>query len=440
MGSALASPKHALRDHRIPGDPDDLMIGGIGTSRLATDGEIRLPKVSFIVRNWNYGRFIGRTIDSIRAQDYPNFEVIIVDNASTDDSRAVIKLHVDDDPRFRIIHSDINLGPLGGALRGLEHAGGDFVAIIDSDDTLMSNFASVHIQVHLASRHNVPFTSSSTIETGPDGAMLNGRRTRTELAHLAFEGGLRPAEIVPRLRSINDETYAILSRHTRMLPPVALGWPWSPGTSNMYRRFILNLIAPNCDPVDLPKLAADGHYNRLAHLLGGSAVIDIPLSTYRIHGNNFAASTPSLTDLGGDSGPATNFHGIRAREMIRVFVANAAEFSTRIGEKRYWTSLGALFDLSDLQHSTHLNDWNRKSFLGEQIRLLGAAFGEEKAIRKLAEILPGKLLRSGVRACYGPKQPSHVRLELLFCPVRRLHARIKRLIQKRRQWKSSSVH
>ena len=55
-------------------------------------GELGLqaPLVSVVVVNWNYARFIGATIDSIRGQDYSRFECLVIDNASTDDSRAVI--------------------------------------------------------------------------------------------------------------------------------------------------------------------------------------------------------------------------------------------------------------------------------------------------------------------------------------------------------------
>lgn len=415
----------------------ELTIGGIPTSRLATAGEVRLPKLSFIVRNWNYGRFIGRTIDSIRAQDYPNFEVVIVDNASTDDSRDVIERHVGDDPRFRVIHSETNRGSLGAGLRGLEHTTGDFVAFIDSDDTLFSNFASAHIQVHLASRHNIAFTSSSTIETGPDGEIFSGSRARNNPKLGEMTEGLSSPDVAPRLRTINDETYTVLSRHTRLLPPIPVAWPWSPSTSNIYRRHMLDMLAPQCDPCVLPKLASDGHYNRLAHLLGGSALIDLPLSTYRIHGNNFAASTPSLASMGGDAGPATKFHAVRAREMIRVLTANAQNFASRIGERRYWNALSTILQLREFRTASDLSEDDQARFTGQQIHNLAIAFGDKKAIRKLAELVPGRMLRAGIAAHYGRNRPSHIRMSVFFNPGRRLRGRIKQLIRKRRENKQS---
>lgn len=417
---------------------EDLTIGGIAVSRLAIAGEARLPKVSFIVRNWNYGRYIGRTIDSILGQDYPDFEVVIVDNASTDESRDVIARHVGDDPRFRIRHAEVNLGSLGAGLLGLEQASGEFVAFIDSDDTLLSNFASVHIQVHLASRHNIAFTSSAALETGPDGGLFSGSRSRESVHEIATPGGLRSADVVPRLGSIDGKLYDLLGKHTFLLPPTPLTWPWSPGTSNVYRRHILDILRPQCAADVMAKLSADGHFNRLAHCLGGSALIELPLSTYRIHGDNFAASAPSLAAMGGDGGPATKFHRVRAREMARVLVANASDFSNRIGEKRYWSSLAFLFQLGGLTTPGDLAEWNRDGFFDEQVRQLAVAFGERKAIRKLAAFIPRPLLRCGVAALHAGKWPVHAHLELHLSATRRLHARIKRAIRKRRRPLSTS--
>jgi hypothetical protein len=78
-----------------------LLVDGAAIEALS-GGALKPPLVSFILINWNYGRFVGDAIDSIRAQDYPNFECLIVDNGSTDDSREEYARHVQGDPRFSI--------------------------------------------------------------------------------------------------------------------------------------------------------------------------------------------------------------------------------------------------------------------------------------------------------------------------------------------------
>lgn len=65
--------------------------------------DLPLPGVSLVVVNHNYGGFIGETLQSIRQQTYPWTECLIVDNGSTDNSLAVVRDHVGDDPRFEIV-------------------------------------------------------------------------------------------------------------------------------------------------------------------------------------------------------------------------------------------------------------------------------------------------------------------------------------------------
>jgi glycosyltransferase involved in cell wall biosynthesis len=410
-------------------------IAGQKPEKLAAPGTLQLPLVSFIVRNRNYGQYIGQAIDTLKAQDYPRIEVIIVDNASDDDSREIIDRHVQGDPRFRVIHADVNLGPLGGGLLGLEHATGEFVTFVDSDDTLLANFASAHVQVHLSNRLNVAFTSSSTLETNQTGTLFNGHRERSMIAKSGHAADLLDSDCVPRLSTIDDATYARLARSTTLISPRTSiwDWPWSPGTSNMYRRFMLDLVAPVCtDPETVQRLAADGHYNRLCHLLAGSAIIEVPLSTYRIHGNNFHVSQPSLHGMATNSGPAVRFAGLRFREIIRVLVARASEFSWRIGHVRYWDALGSL-----LNYPRHTDDVADKAgvpaFLATQLPELIQAFGAKTTLRELGKRLPARMLASAFRLYHRPgRLPIAIRLQLASAPALRLQTSIQRKLRKAR--------
>ncbi|MGZ8416799.1 MAG: glycosyltransferase family 2 protein [Methyloceanibacter sp.] len=119
--------------------------------------------MSLLIINWNYGTYIGATIDSIKSQDYPAIEVIVVDNGSTDDSRDVIGKHAGDDPRFRVVHLDENLGQLGAYFYAFELTSGE--TIVDADDILFPSFVSSHVQVHLALPSSVALTSSNVVES-----------------------------------------------------------------------------------------------------------------------------------------------------------------------------------------------------------------------------------------------------------------------------------
>lgn len=90
------------------------------------------PLVSVIVLNLNGERVIGRCLEHLREQTYPNYEVIVVDNGSTDGSVAQIHSYLDGE-RFSLVGSRTNRGCAGGRNLGLLHARGAIVAFIDND-------------------------------------------------------------------------------------------------------------------------------------------------------------------------------------------------------------------------------------------------------------------------------------------------------------------
>jgi glycosyltransferase involved in cell wall biosynthesis len=97
------------------------------------------PLVSFVLLSYNYARYIGETITSMLAQegDY-DFEIIIVDDASTDDSHDVISSFPDG--RIRYMRHERNLGHAATVTHGLRAARGAYIARIDSDDRYRPGF------------------------------------------------------------------------------------------------------------------------------------------------------------------------------------------------------------------------------------------------------------------------------------------------------------
>ncbi len=88
-------------------------------------------RLSVVINNYNYGRYVGAAIDSVLAQTHGDFELIIVDDGSSDDSREVIGRYRDS--RIRTIFQ-ANQGQ-GAALKaGFAAASGDAIALLDSDD------------------------------------------------------------------------------------------------------------------------------------------------------------------------------------------------------------------------------------------------------------------------------------------------------------------
>lgn len=86
--------------------------------------------VSVIIPNFNYSRYLPEAIDSVLAQTYSNIEIIVVDDGSTDDSRAVIESYGN---RLRAIFQE-NQGVSAARNRGIEESSGDLIAFLDADD------------------------------------------------------------------------------------------------------------------------------------------------------------------------------------------------------------------------------------------------------------------------------------------------------------------
>lgn len=99
-----------------------------------------LPKVSIIIPSYNKEQFILETINSVKNQTYKNWEMIIIDDGSTDNSWKIIEeLSVED---IRIKSYQRNRSPKGGSVCrniGLSHSSGEFIFFLDADDLITGN-------------------------------------------------------------------------------------------------------------------------------------------------------------------------------------------------------------------------------------------------------------------------------------------------------------
>lgn len=93
-----------------------------------------LPLVTIGIPAFDCGPFVGAAIASALAQDHPNFEVLVIDDASTDDTLAVVRSF--DDPRLRVIANDHNVGMAENHNRVLAEARGEFTKILHADDVI----------------------------------------------------------------------------------------------------------------------------------------------------------------------------------------------------------------------------------------------------------------------------------------------------------------
>lgn len=89
--------------------------------------------VSIIMPSYNTGRFIKDTIESVLAQSYTNWELIIVDDCSTDDTDQIVDQYLTDD-RITYLKNEVNSGAALSRNRALREAKGKWIAFLDSDD------------------------------------------------------------------------------------------------------------------------------------------------------------------------------------------------------------------------------------------------------------------------------------------------------------------
>jgi len=90
--------------------------------------------VSIITPMYNSGKFIKDTIDSVLNQTYEEWEMIIVDDCSTDISPEIVKSYIDSESRIKYIKTDENRGVSNARNIALKNANGQYIAFLDSDD------------------------------------------------------------------------------------------------------------------------------------------------------------------------------------------------------------------------------------------------------------------------------------------------------------------
>jgi glycosyltransferase involved in cell wall biosynthesis len=96
-------------------------------------------QISCVIPNFNDGKIISRAIEAISTQGI-SYEIIIIDDKSTDDSFQILTKLGEADSRIRVYQNDMNRGPLASAIQGLQYAAGEYIYLGSANDLILPGF------------------------------------------------------------------------------------------------------------------------------------------------------------------------------------------------------------------------------------------------------------------------------------------------------------
>jgi hypothetical protein len=210
-----------------------------------------IPLVSIIINNFNYARYLPQSIDSALLQTYPLKEVVVVDDKSEDESRAVIRRYGD---QIVAVLADHNGGQAAAMNAGFRVSRGEIVHFLDSDDYL---YPQAMERVVSAWRPGISKLQYRLDLVDRDGNKIDLYPAR----EVRFDSG----DVVPRLLSAGRYETTVTS-------------------GNAFSRVALEKILPI--PERDFRIAADGYLVTLVPLFGPVASLEEPLGAYRQHGEN----------------------------------------------------------------------------------------------------------------------------------------------------------
>ncbi len=216
----------------------------------------KIPFVSIIIDNYNYGRFLGEAIDSALNQTHPNIEVIVVDDGSTDNSRSIIFSYND-----RIVPVLKENGGQGSAFNtGFRASRGEIVIFLDSDDTLLPTAVE----------------KATELFSDPGVVKVHWPLWRID----AY--GRKTGEVTPNRPLIEGDLRDLVIRYG---PLSYDSPPYSPPTSgNAWSRRFLGQVLPM--PESEYVRGADAYLFTLSSIFGQVRRLVEPQGCYRIHGSN----------------------------------------------------------------------------------------------------------------------------------------------------------
>lgn len=144
--------------------------------------------VSIIMPSYNCGRFVEETIRSVQAQTYQNWEIVFVDDCSSDDTINIVSAMRDNDERINIFRNDYNSGAAVSRNSALRRAKGRWIAFLDSDDLWESD--KIERQINFMKKNGYAFSYTGYQEIDGNskktGVMVSGPSRISKKGMCAF--------------------------------------------------------------------------------------------------------------------------------------------------------------------------------------------------------------------------------------------------------------
>ena len=137
------------------------------------------PLVSIITPSYNSKEFIGETIESVLNQTYKNWEMLIVDDCSTDNTSEIIREYAQKDSRIKYLKNEKNSGPAISRNIGIEKAEGKYISFLDSDD--FWDKAKLKYQIEFMEKNNLLITHTDYFFTDSKGKIIKKVATSEEI-------------------------------------------------------------------------------------------------------------------------------------------------------------------------------------------------------------------------------------------------------------------
>ncbi|WP_341868513.1 glycosyltransferase family 2 protein [Marinilactibacillus kalidii] len=126
--------------------------------------------VSIIIPTYNSASYLEATLNSIVVQSYSNWEAIIIDDCSEDDTKLIVSRFQESDSRIKYLKLEKNSGTAVARNKGVEEASGTYIAFLDSDDMWAKD--KLTKQINFMEENNYYFTSTSYSKIDQDGKEL----------------------------------------------------------------------------------------------------------------------------------------------------------------------------------------------------------------------------------------------------------------------------